>query len=151
MVAHMRLVSSRVLEHQACPYPMKKRCSGVKPSIDSSFWPRVSFFQAMVSQHQPTQVGDIFAHGQLAVDLDVIHCDIVRVLVRDATGALVKLLAVLRRPPVAQIALGIELPAFIVKAVGQFVSDGGAGVAVIRSIVCPRIEKGRLQDARREN
>ena len=41
MVAYMRLVSSRVCEHQLCPYPMKKRCSGVKPSIDSSFWPRV--------------------------------------------------------------------------------------------------------------
>ena len=95
-----------------------------------------------VSQHQPAQIGDIFAHGQLAVDLDVIHGDILRILVGDATGALVKLFAILRRPPVAQIALGIELAAFVVEAVRQFVANGGAGVAVVRGVVRAGIKRG---------
>ena len=58
----------------------------------------------------------------------------------------VELLAIFRRPPVAQVALGVELAAFVVEAVGQFMSNGGAGVAVVRGIVGAGIEKGRLQN-----
>ena len=130
---------------------MKKRCSGVKPSIGSSFLPRVSVLPGHVSQHQPAQVGDIFAHGELAVDLDVIHGDVLRILVGDATGALLKLLAILRRPPVAQIALRVELAAFVVEAVGQFVADGGAGVAIVRSIVRAWDRKTAAAECRPEN
>ncbi len=34
-----------------------------------------------------------------------------------------------------QIAFGVELAAFVVEAVGQFVTDGAAGVAVVGSVV----------------
>ena len=51
-------------------------------------------------------------------------------------------------PPILQITLGIEVAAFIVEAVCQFVADGLAGVAVIRSVVIHLwIEQRRLQDA----
>ncbi len=43
--------------------------------------------------------------------------------------------------------MGVELAAFVVEAVRQFVSNGGAGVAVIGRIVGFRIEQRRLQDA----
>ncbi len=70
-----------------------------------------------------------------------------RVLVGHAGGALFEFLGVLHGPPVAQIALGVELAAFVVEAVGQFVADGGAGVAVVGRVVHFRIEERRLQDA----
>ena len=150
MVAHMRLVSSRVLEHQALPVADEEALLGSE-SVDRLQLLAPGFvLPGHVSQHQTAQVGDIFAHGQFAVDLDVIHRDVLGVLVRDAAGALVKLLAILRRPPVAQIALRVELAAFVVEAVGQFVPNGGAGVAVVRGIVRPGIKKRRLQDARRK-
>ena len=57
---------------------------------------------------------------------------------------------VLLGPPVLQIALGVELAAFVVEAVGQFVADGAAGVAVVRRVVHLRIEERRLQHAGRE-
>ena len=54
---------------------------------------------------------------------------------------------VFRSPPVAQVALRVELAAFVVEAVGQFVSDGAAGVAVVGGVVRLGIEERRLQNA----
>ena len=50
-------------------------------------------------------------------------------------------------PPVLQIALGVELAAFVVEAVGQLVADGAAGVAVVGSIVDLGVVERRLQHA----
>ena len=47
-------------------------------------------------------------------------------------GALLEFFAVVFGPPVAQVALGVELAAFVVEAVRQFVADGAAGVAIVR-------------------
>ena len=55
--------------------------------------------------------------------------------------ALVELFGVVRGPPVAQIAVRVELAAFVVEAVGQFMSDGGAGVAIVGGIVGLGIEQ----------
>ena len=49
-----------------------------------------------------------------------------------------------------QIPFGVELAAFIVEAVGKFVADGAAGVAVVGSVVHFRIVERRLQHAGRE-
>src|SRR5260221_10295271 len=43
-----------------------------------------------VGQDQSAQVGDIFAQGQLSVDPDVVHSHILRILIGNATGALLK-------------------------------------------------------------
>jgi hypothetical protein len=56
-------------------------------------------------------------------------------------------LAVLRGPPVLQVALGVVLAALVVEAVGELVADGGAGVAVVGRVVHLRVEERRLQDA----
>src|ERR1039458_9801553 len=70
-----------------------------------------------------------------------------RILVGDALAALVILLGVLGGPPVAQIAMSVELAALIVEAVSEFVSDDHADGAVIHGIIHVLLEKRRLQDA----
>jgi hypothetical protein len=50
-------------------------------------------------------------------------------------GAFLESFRVLLGPPVLQVALGVELAAFVVEGVGQFVADGAAGVAVVRRVV----------------
>jgi hypothetical protein len=77
----------------------------------------------MPCKHQAAQIGDVLTHRELAVDLDVIHGNILRILVREAAGTLLKLLPALGRPPIAQIALRVKLAAVIVEAVGEFVSN----------------------------
>src|SRR5437588_546954 len=62
-------------------------------------------------------IGGIFAQCQLAVELQVVYRHKVPVLVGHAAGALLKFLAVLRCPPIAQVASRIELAALIVEAV----------------------------------
>ena len=49
-----------------------------------------------------------------------------------------------------QVALGVELAALVVEAVGQLVADGGAGIAVVGRVVQLRIVERRLQYAGRE-
>src|SRR5207237_10578030 len=53
---------------------------------------------------------------------------------------------VLRRPPVCEFALRIELRAAVVKAMTDLVPDCRAGGAVIGRGICFRIEKRRVQD-----
>ncbi len=77
-----------------------------------------------VSQDRAAQICHVFAFGQLAVDLDVIHDGVLSVLVHHALGALFKVLSIFLGPPVAQIAFGIKLAAFIVKPVREFVANG---------------------------
>src|SRR5579863_3265496 len=55
------------------------------------------------------QVGRVLAQGQLAVDLHVVDYGVLRILVADTGGALDELLAILLGPPVAQVALAVEL------------------------------------------
>ena len=75
-------------------------------------------FPRHVAEKLPAQVGDIFAEGERAVDVHVIDHHILTVLILHALGAGVELLAILFCPPVAEIALGIELAAFVVEGVG---------------------------------
>src|SRR5205085_7655440 len=92
-------------------------------------------------------IGGIFAQRQLAVELEVVYGDEVPVLVGDAAGALLKFLAILRRPPIAQIAAGIELAALIVEAVSELVANDVADAAEIDGIIHGFVEEWRLQNA----
>ena len=98
-----------------------------------------------VGQDFTAQVGDVFAFGELRIDVNVVHDDILSVLIHDAFGALGKLFGILLGPPILQISFGVELAAFVVKPVSEFVSDGAAGVAIIRRGVLFRVVKRRLQ------
>src|SRR6185437_9746230 len=92
-------------------------------------------------------VAEILAERELAVDLDAGDGAEVVVLVDQASGAFGEGLGVGGRPPVAQVALGIELAALVVKAVGHLVADDDADRAVVAGIVALLIEERRLEDA----
>ena len=90
-------------------------------------------------EHFAAQVRDVLAVGELAVDLDVVDDRVRRELVDDALRAFLEGLGVLLGPPVLEIALGIELAALVVEAVGELVADGPPGVAVVRRVVHLRV------------
>src|SRR5207253_11474720 len=84
---------------------------------------------------------------QFAIELQVVYRHKVPVLVGDAAGALLKFLPILRRPPIAQVAAGIELAALIVEAVSQLVANDVADAAEIDGIIHGFVEEWRLQNA----
>ena len=55
------------------------------------------------------------------------------------------------RPPVAQVAVGVELAALVVEAVGVLVADHDTDRAEVDRVVGAAVEERRLQDSRRED
>src|SRR6185295_238006 len=84
-----------------------------------------------VGDPQSAVIGRILAQSELAVQLDVFGYGELRVLIRQAVRALFEFRRVLCRPPVAQVAFGIEFPPFIVKPVRQLVADHRADRAEV--------------------
>ncbi len=72
-------------------------------------------------------------------------------LVDDTLRALVEILPVVGRPPIAQVALAVELGTPVVKPVADFVADDGAHASVIHGVVGVGVIEGRLKNAGREN
>src|ERR1700677_712080 len=99
-----------------------------------------------VRKNQSAEIGHVFAQGQLPVDLDIVKNYVLRILIRDATGSLLKCFGVFGSPPVPQIAVRVELAPFIVEAMRKLMSDGSAGIAEVGSRVGIRIEQWRLQN-----
>ena len=106
--------------------------------------------QRHVRDPHSTVVGGVLAQGQLAVELQIVHRHEAAVLVLGALGALFELLLVVGRPPVAQVAVRVELTALVVEAVGQFVADNCPDRAKVQGIVGFVVIKRRLQDPRRK-
>src|SRR5271166_1366309 len=107
----------------------------------------VGFFPRNVGQNRAAEIGDVFTLGQLRVDVDVVHYNVLAVLVHDTVRVLHELLGVLRGPPVLQISLGVELPPFVIEAVRQFVSYGRSSVAVVGRVVHLGVVQRRLQNS----
>ena len=93
-----------------------------------------------ICEKRAAEIGEILSVGELTVDLDVVDDRVAGVLVDDALGALLELLAVGVGPPVAQVARGVELAAFVVEGMGELVTHGGARVAVVWSRIRERAE-----------
>src|ERR1700722_15631605 len=106
------------------------------------------FLPRNVGEQRSSQIGHILSTGQLRVDMDIVDDDVPGILIADAVDAIFKSLRVHGSPPVAQIALGVELPSLVIEGVGKFVANRRAGVAVIRCVVELRIIQWRLQNAR---
>src|SRR5271156_2544489 len=108
--------------------------------------------QCHIRQLQSSVVGRIFTQRQLAIELNValvvLHRNKTRILVGRAIGALLKFLGVLRRPPVAEIALRIVLPALVVEAVREFMSNHHPDAAIIHRVIHQLAVKRRLQNSR---
>src|SRR5580704_13513596 len=103
-----------------------------------------------VSQTQAAIVGGVLAQRQLAVYLHVIDRDEVAVLLHFAVRFLVKVFAILGGPPVREVAVTVELAAFVIEAVGEFMSYDAANVAIVRRVRCVTVIQRRLKDASRE-
>ena len=89
------------------------------------------FQERDVGQAQAAVVGRVLAQRQLAVYLYIVDRDKVAVLLYFAVGFLFEVFAIFRGPPVGQISIGIELAAFIVEAMSEFMSNDAANVAVV--------------------
>src|SRR5580700_2851216 len=117
----------------------------------------LAFFSGLVFRDQALQRGEsdaraavvsgVFAQRETAVELQVIDGNEVGILVGHATHALLKLLAILLGPPVAQVARRIELAALIVEAVGKFVTDDQANATEVDSVIHGLVEERGLQNA----
>ena len=68
------------------------------------------------------------------------------VLLDEHLRALLELLASASRPPVAQVAVAVELAALVVEAVADLVADHGADRAVVHRVVGVGVEERRLED-----
>ncbi len=94
-------------------------------------------FERVQREMDAAVVGRVFALGEQAI---LFHAgagvgNVLRVLVGDALAAFVILLAVFRGPPVAQVAVSVELAALIVEAVNDFVTDDHADGAVVHRVI----------------
>ncbi len=78
--------------------------------------------ESHVSQTQSAVVGSVLAQRQLAIYFHVIHRDEVAVLLHFAIGLFFEVLGILGSPPVGEVPVSVELAAFVVEAVGEFVS-----------------------------
>src|SRR5947209_10419672 len=97
-----------------------------------------------------TIIGGVLAQRQLAVEMYTRNRLESRILVRYTSCALLKLLRIDRGPPVAQIALCIEVAPLIVESVRQLVTDHHPDTAIVDRIIQPLVEERRLQDSCRE-
>src|SRR5215472_8436657 len=79
--------------------------------------------QRHVCQFQAAVVGGVLAQRELAIELHftlvVFYGDEARIFVCRAVGPLLKLLVILRRPPVAEVALRVVLAPLVVESVGK--------------------------------
>ena len=100
-----------------------------------------------VRQNFTAQVRDVLTQRQRAIDVHVVDDHVLGILIAHAAGALVEFFAVFLGPPIPEIALRIELAAFVVEAVRQFVPDRPSGVAVVRGIVHLGVIKWWLQNS----
>src|ERR1700690_2654834 len=84
-----------------------------------------------VGQTQAAVVGGVLAQRQFAVHLHVIDGDEAVVFLHFAVGLFLKVFGILGGPPVGEISVAVELTAFIIEAVGEFVSHDAANVAIV--------------------
>ena len=79
--------------------------------------------------------------------LDADLRDLLGVFISYAIGAFVIGLRVRCSPPIAQVAILIELASLIIEAVSSFVSDYRSGSAVIHCVILFGIKEWRLQNS----
>src|SRR5665213_1661714 len=99
---------------------------------------------------QPAVIGCIFAQSEFAVHVDAALHGKAGIFVDQALLAPIEGFGVSGGPPVVEIAFRIELAAFVVESMGEFVPDDSTDGAVIDGIRGLFVEERRLQDARRE-
>src|ERR1044072_2415470 len=74
------------------------------------------FLKRRVRDRQATQIGNRLTDNQLALLVESFLDFVAAELIDDALGALVKCFAIVRSPPIGQIALGVKLASLVVKS-----------------------------------
>src|SRR5205807_607835 len=124
-------------------------------AIDFLIWILLGLGHQIMQGHQgdarAAVVRGIFAQGELAIEFQVVNGNEVTVFIGNAFGAFFKFLSVLRCPPIAKIALGIEFAALIVKAMSQFMANDQSNRAKVDGIINVTVKKWRLENSCREN
>src|SRR6478752_5708994 len=107
-----------------------------------------------VADLQTTEVADVLADGQAAVDLVVLgqaRWSEGAELLDESLRQRVEPLAVGLRPPVAQATGAVVARTLVIEAVTELVADHGADAAVVDGVVGLEVEERRLQDRGRED
>ena len=97
------------------------------------------------------QIADRFAEDQMAVVMDA-GLDVVTLeLAGHALGSFLESLQIVRRPPVVEVPLRIDLRSLIVESMADLVTDDDTDRAVVHRIDRVDVEGRRLQDPRGKN
>ena len=92
-------------------------------------------------------VGAIFAQREPPVEIRAFHGAEAGILFVNAIHPFLEFRGILLGPPITQIAVGIELAALVVKAMGEFVTDNRANTAKVEGHIGVSAIERRLQDA----
>src|ERR1700693_4106071 len=104
------------------------------------------FFKRSESNGESAEVSDAFTHHELAIFVKVALNGVGIELLDDAFGSGLEIFGVIGSPPIAQIALRVELPALIVKTVSHFMADSRADAAVVERVIRFGIKEGMLKN-----
>ncbi len=103
-----------------------------------------------VGEQKAAVIRGVFAQGEPAVDVHVVHRNELAVLVHEAGGADLEVLFVLGGPPIVQVAVAVELRSLIVEAVRELMADDAADMAVVHREIGLLVVKRGLQNAGRK-
>src|SRR5439155_388099 len=113
---------------------------------------RTWVLQPVVGRAQPAPVGDVLTLRELAVHVEGVDLDVLVELTLHERGLFDEVRRIRRLPPVAQVARGVVVPAFVIEAVRQLVTGPAtAQGAVVRAVVRARIERLRHERAGRKH
>ncbi|CRH72000.1 Uncharacterised protein [Chlamydia trachomatis] len=81
------------------------------------------FLEGGVGHAQPALVGNVFAHREVAIGMNIIGNDFGTILSTKLVGKHLELLGIFFGPPVDHVAIGIEIATLVVKAVSHFMTN----------------------------
>src|SRR6201999_3982828 len=100
--------------------------AGCQSSYLFSFCIGFGLFECIEAEEETAQVGDILSLCGFAVDMKCVDRGELGELADDKGGFVPELLAVGGLPPVVKVAFFIELATFVVKAMGDLMTDRGS-------------------------
>src|SRR5258708_1379705 len=103
--------------------------------------------ERLVGEGDAAEVGDVFAEGQLAVDVHAGQHLIAVELVHHLLGAGLELLGVGLRPPLREVAVSVVVATLVVEAVRDFVADDRPDAAVVDGVIQREVEERRPGNA----
>src|SRR5215471_7888238 len=82
--------------------------------------------------------------------MNVIHRYETIVLLDHACGPLIELFGIFRAPPVIEVTSAVELAAFIIETVREFVANDSSGIAIVHCVIHVVVVKRRLKNSGRK-